>query len=219
MLEFHISIFDKLYKAAVIMNLTVLTKLLDAQRKPNQLKAHKRKFDDVISSPVSVKSVPKTSSTSDLPPPLPGRKVPVWKRKTAPVCHQSAQSDYQDKWSADPLMVHDTRPKPTRFEWPDEELPPLALMDSTFEEISYTSKPLLTQEEEIRAISNVASTSNSLEDVKQMSPTHNKKNTGKTVIEKEGKMRTKSESPGFEESKYNNYNFNNEANNSEFAKD
>lgn len=201
MLEFHISVFDKLYRAAVIMNITVLTKLLDAQRKPHQVKAHKRKLDEVTSP--SIKSTPRTSSTTDLPATLPGRKVPVWKRKAAPVSHQSGNSDCQDKWSSDPLMVHDTKPKPTRFEWPDEELPPLALMDSTFEEISYTSKPLLTQEEETRAISHAASTSSSMEDTRQMSPTHNKKSTVKTIIvEREGKNITKSESSNFEESKY-----------------
>ena len=34
MLEFHLSIFDKLYKTAQIMNITILTKLLDAQKQP-----------------------------------------------------------------------------------------------------------------------------------------------------------------------------------------
>lgn len=205
MLEFHMSIFDKLYKAADIMNITILTKLLDAQRKPTQVKTQKRKLEDAISSALSIKQVSKVQPIADLPPALPGRKVPVWKRKTAPLPYQSTQSDYQDKWSSDPLMMHDSTPKPTRFEWPDEELPPLALMDSTFEEISYTSKPLLTQEEEIRATSNAASTSCSIEDPRQASPSHSKKNMGKTIIEnlKEGKIRTKSESSGFEESKYN----------------
>lgn len=201
MLEFHISIFEKLYKAAVIMNITVLTKLLDAQKKPIQTKTLKRKFEEVISPSLSFKSVPKASSASELPPPLPGRKVPVWKRKTAPA---SSHSDYSDKWASDPLMMHDARPKPTRFEWPDEDLPSLPLMDGTFEEISYTSKPLLTQEEEIRAISNVASTSSSLEDERQASPSHTKKNINKAIneISQEGKTRNKSDSSGFEESKF-----------------
>lgn len=34
MLEFHPSIYDKLYKAAEIMNIAVLTKLLEAQIPP-----------------------------------------------------------------------------------------------------------------------------------------------------------------------------------------
>lgn len=201
MLEFHVSIFEKLYKAAVIMNITVLTKLLDAQRKPNQVKPHKRKFEEVISPSLSVKSVPKLPTMPELPSPLPGRKVPVWKRKIAPV---PSHSNYSDKWTSDPVLTQDSRPKPTRFEWPDEELPPLALMDSTFEEISYTSKPLLTQEEEIRAISSGASTSSLLEDTKQVSPSHSKKNVWKAITEnpKEGKVRTKSESSGYEESKW-----------------
>lgn len=204
MLEFHMSIFDKLYKAAEIMNITVLTKLLDAQRKPSQPKTQKRKLEDVISSALSVKQVSKMPPTSDLLPTLPGRKLPIWKRKTAPTCHPSTQSEYPDKWSGDTLMLHDSTPKPTRFEWPDEELPPMTLMDSTFEEISYTSKPLLTQEEEIRTTSNAASTSSLTEDPKQSSPSHSRKNIGKTVIEipKDGKTKNKIESSDFEESKF-----------------
>jgi hypothetical protein len=34
MLEFHLSIFDRLYKTAQVMNITILTKLLDAQKQP-----------------------------------------------------------------------------------------------------------------------------------------------------------------------------------------
>lgn len=34
MLEFHMSLFDKLHKTAKLMNITVLTKLLDAQKAP-----------------------------------------------------------------------------------------------------------------------------------------------------------------------------------------
>lgn len=195
------SIFDKLYKAAEIMNIAVLIKLLDAQKKP-QVKGYKRKFEEVTPSPLSVKTVPKVPPMSELPPTLPGRKVPVWKRKTAP--HQSSQSDYQDKWSGDSIMVQDAKPKPTRFEWPDEDLPPLVLMDTAFEEISYTSKPLLTLEEEIRAISSTASTSNPSEETKQTSPIHGRRNVGKSIMEnsKCEKTRTKSESSGFEEGKY-----------------
>lgn len=202
MLEFHLSIFDKLYKAAEIMNIGVLTKLLDAQKKP-EVRGNKRKLDDLITSSVSVRTASKGSSSTDLPPTLPGRKLPVWKRKNVPLSHQSSQSDYQDKWSGDPLFIQDARPKPTRFEWPDEELPPLVLMDSTFEEISYTSKPLLTQEEENRAISNTASTSTSMEDTRQASPNHSKKNLTKSFTEhsKETKTKTKSEPSGYEEGK------------------
>lgn len=205
MLEFHMSTFDKLYKAAEIMNINVLTKLLDAQRKLSQVKTgHKRKLDDVISSSISLSKVAKAPPSQDLPPALPGRKLPVWKRKIAPVSHQSSHADNQDRWSSDSPMVHDSTPKPTRFEWPDDDLPPLTLMDSTFEEISYTSKPLLTQEEEIRSISNAASSSNTADDARQTSPSHSKVNVSKIKNDdsKEGKLTNKIESSDFEESKY-----------------
>lgn len=202
MLEFRMSSFEKLYKAAEIMNISVLTKLLDAQRKPPQVNkpAQKRKLDDVISTALTVKQVSKTPTALDFPTALPGRKLPIWKRKTAPM---SSQSDYHEKWSLDSPMAHDSAPKPTRFEWPDEELPSFPLMDSTFEEISYTSKPLLTQEEETRVISNAASTSNLLEDTRQASPSHSKKIT-KTIVEnvKEQKIKNKSETSSYEESKF-----------------
>jgi hypothetical protein len=113
-------------------------------------------YDPVISAK---KTVAKTGHHSDLPAPLPGRKLPVWKRKSIPTPSQSHSHSVsqlcfpEPRWApaVDPLSLPDNTPKPTRFEWPDEDLPALNLMDTSFEEISYTSKPLLTQEEEHRA--------------------------------------------------------------------
>lgn len=59
----------------------------------------------------------------------------------------------------DPLSLPDNTPKPTRFEWPDDDLPPINMMESSFEDISYTSRPLLTLQEDQRA-------STSFDDVK-----------------------------------------------------
>jgi hypothetical protein len=163
MLEFHLSIFDRLYKTAQVMNITILTKLLDAQKQPLSpaVKPVKKKH---IDSPhfynlQAKKTVAKTGHHSDLPAPLPGRKLPVWKRKSIPTPSQSHSHSVsqlcfpEPRWApaVDPLSLPDNTPKPTRFEWPDEDLPALNLMDTSFEEISYTSKPLLTQEEEHRA--------------------------------------------------------------------
>lgn len=201
MLEFHISIFEKLYKAAEIMNIGVLSKLLDAQRKSHPARPQRRKFDDVISTPLAIKPVPKPSAP-EIPPALPIRKAPIWKRKTP---SSSSQFDSHDKWHGDsPSGSESSRPKPTRFEWPDEELPSLSLLDSTFEEISYTSKPLLTQEEEIRVSSNANTSTNCSEDLKQTSPSHSKKSPTKIMVEtaKEVKQVNKNDSSGFEESKF-----------------
>nr|XP_015839647.1 PREDICTED: centrosome-associated zinc finger protein CP190 [Tribolium castaneum] len=48
MLEFHLSIFDRLYKTAQLMNITILTKLLDAQKHPvaSAVKSLKKKAPD-----------------------------------------------------------------------------------------------------------------------------------------------------------------------------
>lgn len=54
--------------------------------------------------------------------------------------------------ATDPLaLIYDNAPKPTRFEWPEEELSAFNPLDSTFDDISYTSRPLLTREDEERA--------------------------------------------------------------------
>ncbi|XP_044261729.1 centrosome-associated zinc finger protein CP190 [Tribolium madens] len=168
MLEFHLSIFDRLYKTAQLMNITILTKLLDAQKHPVSSGAKslkKRAPDSPMFNAQVKKPTPKPSPHSDLPAPLPGRKLPIWKRKTLSTpSHSSSPLCFSEtKWSpsTDPLSVPDNTPKPTRFEWPEEDLPPLTLMDTSFEDISYTSKPLLTLEEENRA-------STSFDDLKQI---------------------------------------------------
>ncbi|XP_074033378.1 centrosome-associated zinc finger protein CP190 isoform X3 [Leptinotarsa decemlineata] len=156
MLEFRTSIFEKLYKAAELMNITVLTKLLEAQE--IQIQYAKSKLENKPKAGLK-KATPKSSfSTPDLPPTLPGRKVPVWKRKNAPPTistpssHNASQQSFcgepRHSVPSDPLCILDNTPKPTRFEWPEDDLPPI---DSSFEDISLTSKPLLTKEEEEKA--------------------------------------------------------------------
>ncbi|KAJ8961952.1 hypothetical protein NQ314_005854 [Rhamnusium bicolor] len=179
MLEFHMTIFEKLYKAAELMNITVLTKLLDAQKSPLQtFKPQKKKTESPQPwNSQSKKNSTKAPSAPELPATLPGRKLPVWKRKNIPAVpmqHPTSQLHFSEqKWSQDPLSLSDNTPKPTRFEWPDDDLPPINLMDTSFEEISYTSKPLLTQEEENRA-------STSFDEVRNNANSQSKKSTGKS---------------------------------------
>ena len=47
-LEFQMSIFDKLYRTAELMNITVLVKLLDAQRKTMSVPRSVRNRHDAI---------------------------------------------------------------------------------------------------------------------------------------------------------------------------
>ncbi|XP_050511489.1 centrosome-associated zinc finger protein CP190 isoform X2 [Diabrotica virgifera virgifera] len=153
MLEFHVSLYERLFKAAEMMNITILTKLLAAQRSE---KALKPKHDPVPPK----RQPPPPAVKQELPNTLPGRKVPVWKRKTAPAAAASSpvgsSQSTSHMFSETPQKstcwkvadTFDNTPKPTRFEWPEDDLPPINFLDTSFEDISYTSKPLLTKEDE-----------------------------------------------------------------------
>ncbi|KAJ8917979.1 hypothetical protein NQ315_011432 [Exocentrus adspersus] len=151
MLEFQTSIFEQLYRAAEVMNISVLTKLLDAQRAHLNYKSQKKKPELPHPNWNAQPPKPRVQKPPELPPTLPGRKLPVWTRKKAPMQHPTSQLQFSEqKYPQDPLLVPDNTPKPTRFEWPDDDLPQISMMDTSFEDISYTSKPLL-KEEEVRA--------------------------------------------------------------------
>lgn len=156
MLEFQTSMFDKLYKTAELMNITVLTKLLDAQKKPLSIAQRSIKKPQLSEQHIVRKFNSKPSS--HLPATLPGRKLPVWKRKVAPAPPSNSLGSHyftelRRPIQQDPLSLQDNTPKPTRFEWPEEDLTTFNPLDSTFDDISYTSRPLLTQEDEMRACS------------------------------------------------------------------
>lgn len=96
-----------------------------------------------------IKKPPPKRVEPDLPEPLPGRKVPVWKRKSVPPpLSPLFYSEQKRTPRNESLATFDSIPKPTRFEWPDEELPDVT---APFDDgISYSSRPLLTQEDEPR---------------------------------------------------------------------
>lgn len=100
-----------------------------------------------------VKKPPPRRVEPDLPEQLPGRKLPVWKRKSVQLplsCSLSPRFYSEQKRTprTDSLATFDSAPKPTRFEWPDEELPDVT---TSFDDgMSYSSRPLLTQEDEPR---------------------------------------------------------------------
>lgn len=141
--------------------MTILTKLLDIQRKPFALKAQAKKTQHNTpekKSPVHKASTAAAGAGSHLPATLPGRKIPVWKRKVAPTHTPEPTVNplmIKPRVTApsDPLAIYDNTPKPTRFEWPEEDLSAFNPLDSTFDDISYTSRPLLTQEDELKACS------------------------------------------------------------------
>ncbi|XP_044735532.1 centrosome-associated zinc finger protein CP190 [Chrysoperla carnea] len=153
-LEFQMSHYDKLYAAAKLMNLTVLTKLLDAQKVPVSPLAkplHKRASVGAVTWNLQGKKIVPKTMDPDLPEPLPGRKLPVWKRKTIPTSSfRASTSDFISenivssfKSTSTPTpKVLDNTPRPTRFEWPEDEIPSTDLMVSSFDDISYGSQPL-----------------------------------------------------------------------------
>ncbi|CAG9857961.1 unnamed protein product [Phyllotreta striolata] len=140
MLEFHISLSDRLYRAAQTMNISLLTKLLDAQKVSTKPIKQPPKQDK---RPAQARHQPDISS-------LPGRKPQGWKRRAPAVVTTVARggpgnpAHTESKWSDS----SNNPPRPTRFEWPEDELPAMTMLDSNFEDISYTSRPLLTKEEE-----------------------------------------------------------------------
>ncbi|KAJ8981771.1 hypothetical protein NQ317_002365 [Molorchus minor] len=88
MLEFHMSNFDKLYNAAALMNLTY---------PPQPYKPTKKKGDVPHTWNLQGKKISaKTTSTPDLPAPLPGRKLPIWKRKNLPTQHPTSQMNFTE---------------------------------------------------------------------------------------------------------------------------
>lgn len=159
MLEYHPSIFTKLYKAAEVMNIAVLTKLLDEINYKNNPVPKGKKS---VMSSWQNKNIHKPASpvAGDLPSPLPARKLPVWKRKqSASTVHPTSTTFNNSKWiegpiERDPLLVLDNAPKPTRFEWPDDDLKHITPLDSSAfdsSDVSLTSKPLWTKEDDQKA--------------------------------------------------------------------
>ncbi|XP_076260439.1 centrosome-associated zinc finger protein CP190 isoform X2 [Rhynchophorus ferrugineus] len=157
MLEFHPSIYDKLFKAAETMNIAVLMKLL-AQLQSKNPKVDKKESTNNL--PVKKFFKPTSPLSNDLSGSIQSRKPTQWRRSSrtqslAVTNYSPASSFTNSKWTADPVerdpLFVDNKPKPTRFEWPDDDFPPVAPLDSTFDEVSLTSKPLWTKEDDQKA--------------------------------------------------------------------
>lgn len=150
-LEYQTSIFDRLYSTARLMNMTVLTKLLDAQKvpiSPMSKPLNKRMPISPITWNLQGKKISPKTMDPDLPEPLPGRKLPIWKRKYVPspaptnFPPTSMLPSVTETIMSNKYFRHstDTVPRPTRFEWPDDDA---SIDTDTFDEISYSSKPII----------------------------------------------------------------------------
>lgn len=49
------------------------------------------------------------------------------------------------------FQISDNTPKPTRFEWPEDDFAPISAMYPSFDDVSLTSKPLWTKEDDQKA--------------------------------------------------------------------
>lgn len=121
-LEYWTSEQNALYRTAQKMNMTVLTKLLDAQFNTTALQSSQPQEKSSISfhkpsSPKKFSSMHQSLSMT----PLPGRKLPIWRRK---------------------LDKPEVTAGPSRFELPDVEDYALGVF-SSFDDITYDTKPII----------------------------------------------------------------------------
>lgn len=143
-LEFRPELHQRLYNTAKILDMQILTKLLDTHASTSSTVRHtpqKLKHLNVpVGSPVHVPGslAVNTRIINDSCDIVPGKKLPIWKKRTTPSSSFS-------------LNVSTTRPqpeepaRPTRFEWPedgDSDSAPI-LYSSTFDDISYDSAPIV----------------------------------------------------------------------------
>ncbi|XP_069677352.1 centrosome-associated zinc finger protein Cp190 [Periplaneta americana] len=149
-LEFRTELHRRLYSTAQQMNMTVLTKLLDAQNSATStpVKPLMRRPSAIpITYNLQGKKITPKQIDPDLPETLPGRKLPIWKRRNVPANvpayydEPSSVSDYESS-SRMPTVVIDESPRPTRFEWPEENVDTPSY-SSSFDDLSYETKPLV----------------------------------------------------------------------------
>lgn len=145
-LEFRPELQQRLYNTAKLLNMHILTKLLDthAHAGPgNTGRPGPKKLPVPVSAPAPLSTSPVFNSRNARPDNegsdfVPGKKLPIWKKRTVP------PSSFSVNVSA-PKTVVEEPAKPTRFEWPDDgdsDSAPI-LYSSTFDDISYDSVPIV----------------------------------------------------------------------------
>nr|CAD7263192.1 unnamed protein product [Timema shepardi] len=159
-LEYRIELQDRLYSTAKQMNMMVLTKLLDAQaaaqtatpRAAAQTAPPRAAMNKSLSQihhvavPVKKYGQPKVVDPN-LPETLPGRKLPIWKRRSVPTSKPSGSDYFSSPYTNefDMSSRSSDEPRPTRFEWPDADTSVLAPMTftSAFDNLSYETPPII----------------------------------------------------------------------------
>ncbi|KAG8037473.1 hypothetical protein G9C98_005683 [Cotesia typhae] len=136
-LEYWTSEQNALYKTAQKMNMAVLTKLLDAQFNTSNLQISpvtNEKTSVSLQSKV-VSPNKKTLIHQTMPAtPLPGRKLPIWRRKIdSPSMNDSGSYGHRH---------NEANSGPSRFDLPEVEDIALGVF-SSFDDITYNTKPIV----------------------------------------------------------------------------
>ena len=151
-LEYWTSEQNALYRTAQRMNMNVLTKLLDAQFNTSSLqndqptKCNTRPAP-VVSKPSTSTTKPTTTSSSSSglsSQPLPGRKLPIWKRKLD-VPQSTPSLNYEMRTfhgMTSTNRSNEVTPGPSRFDLPEAEEFALGVF-SSFDDITYNTKPIV----------------------------------------------------------------------------
>ncbi|KAK9507049.1 hypothetical protein O3M35_008875 [Rhynocoris fuscipes] len=133
-LEFKAELYAELLAIAKIMKLAILARILIAQKNENGIGDKSsgklldvKKFQNKT-TPVKTPTANQASYVNILA----GKKLPIWKKRTVPY-----------KIERKPMKIEE--PKPTRFEWPDEQSCNNFMMASpSFTSLSYESAPVIS---------------------------------------------------------------------------
>ncbi|XP_072938294.1 uncharacterized protein Cp190 [Epargyreus clarus] len=162
-LEFKMDLLERLYQTALVMNMPVLTKLLDAHRSqpireaPPHSYSNPKRFSKSYNSHKSYSSPSSSSSSTNVTNNKRSygtafenntnqkyKKSTVYNSHDPPFTNPNHMSlDYQAPTPKKQVIID---PRPTRYELP-EELEADNLFDNSFTNISYTSKPLMVHPE------------------------------------------------------------------------
>ncbi|XP_033218976.1 centrosome-associated zinc finger protein CP190 isoform X2 [Belonocnema kinseyi] len=156
-LEYWTSEQSALYRTAQKMKMTVLTKLLDAQSSTGNLQANLQSNTNInpVIGVCRENARPKKVASSDyhtsmLPIQiLPGRKLPIWKRKLD--TSTDVLTNYDLGSLRSPSKSHktvETTSGPSRFDLPEVEDFALGVF-SSFEDITYDTKPIVQAPENV----------------------------------------------------------------------
>ncbi|CAB3363432.1 Hypothetical predicted protein [Cloeon dipterum] len=144
-LEFKETLTKKLYYTAGRLNMPILTKLLDAQgSSETQPEKNVNNSHPAILTKSATLGTRKVS-LKDLPETLPGRRLPIWKKRKTPVSFDDPVPENL-AISDRTFEQEDEPPKPTRFEWPEDEESLKNYSEEysqPFDSITYESTPLL----------------------------------------------------------------------------